>query len=487
MKRSVFCFLKEARDSRKLIATNISGIVQEYNGGHRKVKKRLPSTLFALALAASFGILAAPSAAAITPPPGPVLEARYDFNTVTSGQVADLSGNGNTLTVNGATTSTDAPSSLFGDSLSFDGTDDYASAANSTSLDITGPITVEGWVKLSSFSQQATVAGKWKDTGGTSQRGYLLTVDTTGRPRFYVSTNGGNYYCATGSQLSTNVWYHLAGTWDGTTIKVYVGTSSTSASQIGSIFSNDQPLLIGANDGWGGSNRKFTNGLIDEVRIWKGVLSENQLDDMLPPVISVTGITNGATYLLNQAVDADWSVADNNTGTGAGDGVTGVESVSVNGAPQSTTSGITTLDTSVPGTHTVTVSANDYAMNEATATLTYNVIGFSGFLPPVVEGRCYKSGSTIPVKFQLTDASGDFITGATATISVQQNDSNPLSATAIDVTSSGSANTGDAFRYDPTGNQYIYNLSTKGLGPGDYTITVTVNGTGIATIDICLK
>jgi len=291
----------------------------------------------------------------LTKNPGPVLAARWKFDEGSGTTASDISGKGNPGTVYGAMWVSDP---WGGYALSFDG-NDYVEVPDSSSLDITGSITVEGWIKLTSFSPQATVAGKWKDIGGTSQRGYLLTVATDGTPRFYVSTSGGNYPVAIGPQLSLDTWYHLAGTWDGTTIKVYVGTTPASKGQTGTIFSNDQPLLIGANDGWGGSSRKFTNGIVDEVRIWSNVLDATQLDDMLPPVITITTPVEGATYLLNEVVPADWS-ADDGTGTRVHSATGTIPS----GSP---------INTATAGDKTFAVTATDYAKNTATQTVTYHV------------------------------------------------------------------------------------------------------------------
>lgn len=90
---------------------------------------------------------------------------------------------------------------------------------------------------------------------------------------------------------------------------------------------------------------------------------------------------------------------------------------------------------------------------------------FSGFLPPLRNYGNYHAGSTIPVKFQLTDVNGNYIGSAVAQIYV---DGKPS-------ISSGSSNNGNYFRYDPSGNQYIFNLSTKGLSVGLHTITVTLD------------
>jgi len=188
--------------------------------------------------------------------------------------ILDKSGNGNNGTNYGATF---VPGKI-NQSLNFDGINNYVEVADSTSLDITNQITVEGWIKLNSFSQRSTIAGRWRDINDINERGYLLTVSTDGSPMFYISTTGANYPKAGASPLSTGQWYHLIGTYDGVNIKLYVnGVLSATTPQVGNIYLNNESLLIGANDGWGGTTRKFTNGLIDEVKIYNRALSSQEI------------------------------------------------------------------------------------------------------------------------------------------------------------------------------------------------------------------
>ncbi|WP_304329255.1 PxKF domain-containing protein [Candidatus Culexarchaeum yellowstonense] len=133
------------------------------------------------------------------------------------------------------------------------------------------------------------------------------------------------------------------------------------------------------------------------------------------------------------------------------------------------------------GTTIVTWTATDASGNTATKkTIVTAIYSFSGFLPPLGPGPTqFKTGSTIPVKFQLTDYSGNYISTAVAQIWVVSL-TNPG-------TSSGSSNNGNYFRYDPTNNQYIFNLSTKGMSPGTYKIFVTLDDGTTYSISITLK
>src|SRR5262249_24766449 len=81
----------------------------------------------------------------------------------------------------------------------------------------------------------------------------------------------------------------------------------------------------------------------------------------------------------------------------------------------------------------VTAAATqDY--NTATASVTINVLfyGLSGCLPPLSKDMAFALGRTIPIKFQLFDASGAPVTslGAVSSLQIQGLDSkgNPLGA-----------------------------------------------------------
>jgi hypothetical protein len=154
-----------------------------------------------------------------------------------------------------------------GTALDFDGTDDYVSVPDSGSLDITGEITLEGWIKPSAVY----TGGDWKydDIIVAKRMAYYLRIDENGKLAFYgYGLSPGGWI--TGSDMSSyiNTWVHVAATYDGATVKLYIdGQEDTSASHTGSIQTSSHPLTIG----WVNYNR-FFDGAIDEVRIWDRAL-----------------------------------------------------------------------------------------------------------------------------------------------------------------------------------------------------------------------
>jgi hypothetical protein len=92
----------------------------------------------------------------------------------------------------------------------------------------------------------------------------------------------------------------------------------------------------------------------------------------------------------------------------------------------------------------------------------------------------------VPVKFQLKDYYGNYITNAVASISYAKI-SNGVAGTDVEATSTSAATTGSFFRYDTTSNQYIFNLSTKGLSSGTYRLTIKLNDGTSYLVQISLK
>lgn len=103
--------------------------------------------------------------------------------------------------------------------LNFDASNQwsYVDAGTTFTNNLTGSssITVEAWINLASPNFK-TVCGNYDG----SDMQFLMRTDG-GKLTFFIS-NGTNTGCAGTSILPTGVWTHVAGTWDGTDIKVYV-------------------------------------------------------------------------------------------------------------------------------------------------------------------------------------------------------------------------------------------------------------------------
>jgi hypothetical protein len=124
----------------------------------------------------------------------------------------------------------------------------------------TNQITTEAWINLESYASNPTIIGNY----GMGQMQFLLRIDE-GRPAFWIGNQSNNWQRAYASaNIPLNTWVHLAGTWDGTTIKVYVnGTLAGSTAHSGNFFMAAQEVRIGAS-----ANTEMFNGKIDNLRVW---------------------------------------------------------------------------------------------------------------------------------------------------------------------------------------------------------------------------
>jgi glucose/arabinose dehydrogenase len=204
---------------------------------------------------------------ASTPPPGGLVGA-WAFDEPSGASAIDASGRGNTGTISGATRTTGHS----GGGLSFDGVNDWVTVADAASLDLTSAMTLEAWVR------PAALAGSWRTVVLKEQTGQLAYAlyaasDTASRPSANVFTNTDHGLLGP-SALPLGAWAHLAMTWDGATVRMYVnGTQVSSAALTGTAFASTGPLRIGGNNVWS----EWFSGVIDDVRVYSRALSATEI------------------------------------------------------------------------------------------------------------------------------------------------------------------------------------------------------------------
>ncbi len=207
---------------------------------------------------------------------GPVegLVAAYGFDEAGDVLALDTSGNGNDGVLSGPTRTS---AGKFGSALSFDGINDWVTVDDHATLDLTSGMTLEAWVKPSALSGWRTALIKEAASGLAYA---LYAHDSSPRPAAYIRI-GGDLTTPGSAALPTNAWTHLASTYDGTRLRLFVNGVETSTAVSGSIEQSARPLRIGGNALWG----EYFSGLIDEVRVYNRALSAAEIQaDMNAPV-----------------------------------------------------------------------------------------------------------------------------------------------------------------------------------------------------------
>ncbi|MEF3695272.1 MAG: LamG-like jellyroll fold domain-containing protein [Candidatus Cloacimonadota bacterium] len=150
--------------------------------------------------------------------------------------------------------------------------------------------TIEGWINHSSLSPNIqryfTVLGE----------NIVLRLDE-GRVDFYIkASSGAQYRVRPVNVLATGQWYHVAATYDGATMKLYVnGSLMGHTTTSGGLF----PIAGGAyNIGNGGEPMI---GKIDELRLWNVVRNQSDIAAHLYQEIPVTQTGLRSNWRFNES------------------------------------------------------------------------------------------------------------------------------------------------------------------------------------------
>jgi hypothetical protein len=165
-----------------------------------------------------------------------------------------------------------------------------------------------------------------------------------------------------------------------------------------------------------------------------------------------------------------------------------VEASDIGSGLASDPSGSATVDSSEAGPQTVSVTATDNVGNSTTRTCTTNVIyRFDGFRQPINSdgSSIFKLGSTVPVKFTLSDANGVPASGAVAELHLVKL-TNDVEGEVVEATSTAAASSGNEFRPDGAGG-YIFNLGTKSLSKGTWRLKASLDDGTVRTVQISLR
>jgi hypothetical protein len=185
-----------------------------------------------------------------------------------------------------------------------------------------------------------------------------------------------------------------------------------------------------------------------------------KIDESAPHDVSFSGgPADNGTYYYGSVPSAPTCTATDDVSGLAGCAVTG------------------DADPTAIGTHHWTATATDNAGNQATASLTYQVLAWTdgGFFAPVNMGgtlNTVKAGSTVPLKFTVFAGPTELTsTTVVKSFAARQVSCATLDAASdpVEVTSTG----GTSLRYDTTAHQFVQNWKTPSSAGACYVVTMT--------------
>ena len=215
----------------------------------------------------------------------------------------------------------------------FDGQNDYIVVAPPPPLSAEA-FTLSVWVKYSAdaFARWWTNAIVAQDSGGDQSRrvfqlctmGSLPTWHLMGRSRDPIVTR----------PADTEQWRHLAVTYDGVFHRLYLDGVFYDESEAPLTPHSEEPLYVGRKGS--GEPEFYTNGAVDDVRIYTSALSPDAVKALtlengwVPPPLPLFIVPEPPTTTLDEALVAHWTMDTSEMLDASGHGVDAI----VMGSPE---------------------------------------------------------------------------------------------------------------------------------------------------------
>jgi len=119
--------------------------------------------------------------------------------------------------------------------------------------------------------------------------------------QFILSFGSSQVKLNSNTAFNTNTWYHIAATYDGAAMKIYVNGNLDASSAVTGNFNANGILYLGRNY----DNSRTINGFMDEFRVWKRALTPQEI------------LSNNCNVPANSTgLEANWKM-DEGSGLGA--------------------------------------------------------------------------------------------------------------------------------------------------------------------------
>jgi len=199
-----------------------------------------------------------------------------------------------------------------GNAFDFDGIETYIDCGNGASLGLTSEVTIAMWIMTRDADN-----GDDNPYVAKGDQSYAFKHKNSGNLEFFVYDAGGWHVVSHPVDSSfNNVWHHLAGTYDGAQLKIYVdGELAATEDYAGGIATSGDNLNIGRNSG---VTDRFFEGRIDDVRIYDYALTYNEvlhtrgLGALYVPLVSPANISDDEPIGEKRVNSKDFGVLGDN-------------------------------------------------------------------------------------------------------------------------------------------------------------------------------
>ena len=183
-----------------------------------------------------------------------------------------------------------------------------------------GVVAFDGGDDVGGVGVSDGVTNAWRDVIYKGDDNYYLEATASSGPTPSVggTFGGSGTNILSSTALAANVWAHLAATYDGSTLRLYLnGMQVASKSQTGLLATSANPLQIGGDSLYG----QYFTGRIDEVRVYNTALGAAAIQtDMNTPIASgsssfPTAPANlVATTSSSTEIDLTWGASTSSVG-----------------------------------------------------------------------------------------------------------------------------------------------------------------------------
>jgi hypothetical protein len=292
-----------------------------------------------------------------------------------------------------------------GQAVNLDGIDDFVAVP---SMDVAGTgLTIAGWVKSSSFPAYLDQRFVSKSTDAGEQSHYWMVGQTNNgqnRLRFRLKAGGTTTtLIASSGSLPLNTWYHVAATYDGAMMRLYLdGVEVGAIQKTGTLATSAAvPVNIGRNPD--GSNPM--HGAIDDFRVYGRALSASEIGAVLQAPDTAGPAWNASSVALQPGANVVTVMARDGVGNESSDVVT----VTMKVAPTLAS----VADQSAEQGRTVTLQLS--GVDPDGDTLTFGAMGLPPGLGVVVSSGLITGTPTTPGSYPVSVTVSDETQTATRT------------------------------------------------------------------------